>query len=219
MEGLLYQVAYALRHHRTFLVALDSWVLIITVAVPLLAALGRFPGPWSLAVTIAVAGAALTIALAAARQRGYIRFIPEPNQPAYEEPVAPLEPEERVPIRATGTFAVSGMHRYRVEVSAAFTTFETREHALLAQVPHSHLLFLAWSPRGEVGWWYIFFRPEHIQEIVQGEIWFGLRRRPALKIVFQAGPAGRETVYLSFDDPQQRRRVLADLRRDAKRNA
>jgi len=49
----------------------------------------------------------------------------------------------------------------------------------------------------------------------QIEVHFGLWPRLALKVVYQAESGSQETVYLSFDHPEQREIVLADLRRDA----
>ena len=129
--------------------------------------------------------------------------------------VPQLAPEEKVPVRASGHFEVSGMRRYFVEAQAYFETVETREHILIVWIPRRSLPGLAASPREEVGLWYAFFMPATIREIEVGEVHFGLRPRPALKVVYQAESGSQETVYLSFDRPEQREIVLADLRRDA----
>ena len=127
----------------------------------------------------------------------------------------PLVPDEKVLLRATGHFEVSGMRRYFVEIIAAFSTLETREHVVMGWIPPSRFLLLASWPKAEVGMWYIFFKPEAIREIAVGEVHFGLRARPAIRINYRRDKGGEETLYLSFDDTLQRRRVLEDLRRDA----
>ena len=107
------------------------------------------------------------------------------------------------------------MRRYFVEAQAYFETVETGEHIIIAWIPCWSLLGLVASPRGEVGLWYVFFMPATIKEIEVGKVYFGLRPRPALKVVCQSESGSRETVYLSFDHHKQREAVLADLRRDA----
>ncbi len=93
---------------------------------------------------------------------------------------------------------------------------DTREHIVIAWIPLWSLLGLAASPREEVGLWYVFFMPATIQEIEVGKVHFGLRSRPALKVVYQSESGSQETIYLSFEHPKQREVVLADLRRDAR---
>ncbi|MDH4137110.1 MAG: hypothetical protein OEW09_10410, partial [Anaerolineae bacterium] len=126
-----------------------------------------------------------------------------------------LAPEEKVPVWASGHFEVSGMRRYFVEARAYFETVETREHIIIAWMPHRSLLGLAASPREEVGLWYVFFMPATIKEIEVGQVHFGLRPRPALKVVYQSESGSLEMVYLSFDHHERQEAVLADLRRDA----
>ena len=57
--------------------------------------------------------------------------------------------------------------------------------------------------------------PATVKEIEVGTVHFGLRPRPALKVIYQSESGSRETVYLSFDHREQQEAVLADLRRDA----
>ena len=100
-----------------------------------------------------------------------------------------------------------------MEATADFATMETREHIVMARVLDSR--FLAGAPKGDVGWWYIFFKPHTIRGIEVGQVRFGLRSRPAIKLI-TTSEGKVEPVYLSFDDPLQMQRVLEDLCRDAK---
>jgi hypothetical protein len=134
-----------------------------------------------------------------------------------ESPSSPNPPElasdEKVAVRATGLFEVRGERRYLVEVIADFATMETREHIVMARM--LDLRFLAGAPKDDAGWWYIFFKPHTIRRIEVGQVHFGLRARPAIKLRYQTKEGKVEPVHLSFDDPLQMQRVLEDLRRDA----
>jgi hypothetical protein len=90
---------------------------------------------------------------------------------------------------------------------------ETREHIVMARMLDVH--FLVGAPKDDAGWWYIFFKPHTIRGIEVGEIHFGLRTRPAIKLGYSTVERKVEPVYLSFDDPLQMQQVLEDLRRDA----
>jgi hypothetical protein len=210
-RALLYRLAYEMRRHWLLAVRLDHWLIVAVVLTLLLVVLERFPGPLSLAALIILGGLLLVAGLIVARRHDYVNFAPGPPPANLLESLPPLKAEEKIPLHASGFFEVSGMRRYWVEAQAAFTVFETGECALLARVPRSHLLFLAWTPGEEAGWWYIFFRPEQIRRVTPGQLSFGLGRRPALRIIFQAEAASEEIVHLSFDDPLQLQQVLLFL--------
>jgi hypothetical protein len=147
------------------------------------------------------------------RQRGFLRFEPEPF--AAEVEADPLPFPDTINLRASGSFAVSGMQRYFVEAAAQYQTFHTRERVVMANIPRTSFLFLINSPEAEVGWWYIFFTPKIIQTIEPGILRHGRQTRIALGLTYL--PDGTEvakTLYLTFDTPQARMRVLADLKVD-----
>jgi hypothetical protein len=153
------------------------------------------------------------LALLWARRTRYLIFQRAEHSSSTRD-VPQLAPEEKVPVRASGHFEVSGMRRYFVEAQAYFETVETREHIIIAWIPHRSFLGLAASPREEVGLWYVFFMPATIKKIEVGKAYFGLRSHPALRVVYQSESRSQETVYLSFDHHEQKETVLADLRRD-----
>lgn len=79
--------------------------------------------------------------------------------------------------------------------------------------------FLVGAPKDDVGWWYVFFKPHMIEGIEVGQVHFGLRARPAIKLGYKTAEEKVEPVYLSFNDPLQMQQVLQDLRRDDKTNS
>lgn len=208
--GLALKLSYLMSRYRLGLLPLSYLPAILALASALAARAGLLEvGHALLAVALCII---LTSILLLARRQGYIIFRQGKEEATPE--FTPLVPDEKVLLRATGHFEVSGMRRYFVEVVAAFSTLETREHVVMGWIPPSRFLLLASWPKVEVGMWYIFFKPEAIEEIAVGEVHFGLRARPALRISYR-DKGRQETLYLSFDDTLQRQRVLEDLRRDA----
>jgi hypothetical protein len=215
--GFVLKISYRLKRLRLWGQPLNRWLFflcllgVLTVATDLIES-----GPVADAVVILV-GLGLMLALLWAGRTRYLIFrrAEHPSLSDSVTDVPQLAPEEKVPVRSSGHFEVSGMRRYFVEAQAYFETVETREHIIIAWTPQRDLLGLAASPREETGLWYIFFMPATIQGVEVGEVHFGLRPRPALKVVYQSEAGSRETVYLSFDHPEQQEAVLADLRCDA----
>jgi hypothetical protein len=114
---------------------------------------------------------------------------------------------------------VSGMNRYFVEERAYYQAFETRERVIMVNVPLTRLLLLSHSPELEVGWWYSFFTPQTLQEVDVGVIYFGLKPRPALRLIYHPKEVKvPKTVYLSFDHDEYHNQILADLCADQKIN-
>jgi hypothetical protein len=146
-----------------------------------------------------------------AKRQGFIAF----RRSELSPPPHPheLAPDEKAAVRATGLFEVRDKQRYFVEVTADFATMETREHIVMGRMLDAR--FLVGVPKADAGWWYIFFKPHMIREIAGGQVHFGLRTRPAIKLGYRTEEGKVGTVYLSFDDPLQMQQVLEDLRRDA----
>lgn len=151
------------------------------------------------------------------RRRGYLHFEPHPLSEAI--PADPLPASKKIPIRASGNFSVSNRTRYFVEETAFYQTFKTRERMIMVAIEPSRYLLLAQSLEAEIGWWYTFFTPQVIQAIEPGQVRFGARLRPALRITYHSLETDTpEILYLSFNSPEARRQVLADLRADSKYN-
>ena len=213
-QGLILKINYRLNRLRLWGQPLNRWLFFLSLlGIPAVALDLIESGPITDAVVI-LACLSLMLALLWAGRTRYLIFRRAEN-PSLTTDGPQLAPEEKVPVRASGHFEVSGMRRYFVEAQAYFETVETREHIIIAWTPRWSLLGLADSPREEVGLWYVFFMPATIKEIEVGEVHFGPQPRLALKVVYQSGSGSRETVYLSFEHHEQREVVLADLRRDA----
>jgi hypothetical protein len=153
------------------------------------------------------------IAIWRVRRRGFLHFEPETlNSNTSSDSL--LFPE-KIPIHASGNFAVGGMTRYFVEESAYYQTFQTRERVVMVQILDTRYFWLIQSPENETGWWYTFFTPETIQSFEPGQVCFGPRKRPALRLTYLPKEAETpQTLYLSFDTAEQRNQVSADLYAD-----
>jgi hypothetical protein len=200
---------YQLNRHRLGPLRLNLVPLLFALASGLIWRVGGLLGEQT-ALIIALCLILVLVTLLAKRmgfiifRRGELSPSPNPRE---------LAPDEKVAVRATGLFEVRGERRYFVEAIADFATMETREHIVMARM--LDLRFLVGAPKDDAGWWYIFFKPHTIREIEVGQVYFGLRARPAIKLGYSTKEKKVELAYLSFDDPLQMQRVLEDLRRDA----
>lgn len=147
-----------------------------------------------------------------AHQRHYIVF--RQGGPRATDAAADLHPEEKVRVRASGVFEVSGMARYLVEVPGMFWTTLLAEHIVAAQVRGLNLLGVG-VPAEERGWWYAFVEPGQVLNVAPGELCFGLRLRPAVRIVC-GGSRTNQTLYLSCDSAEQQARLLKELETKAR---
>lgn len=222
--GGLLRLGYRLWQHRIGPWSLGYWPLLVGT-IWLASAYRRVT--WPCALTFSAVALALAGIMLIARQQGYLRFRQDESLAAHLPPgVAAIEPDEKIPIRASGLLEVKDARRYLVEAEADFATMETREHIVMARIPHSRMWLVARSLEEDEGWWYAFVRPAHIRRIRTGWLCHGLRPRPALELVYQrrrlvAGKsqpkeiATEETVYLSVAESLTLHRLLEDLARDA----
>lgn len=207
MVGRLLKLSHQLSRHYYGALPVGVWVVVIGLLVAVIGLWQRWPLIVPvLAGLIALAGLALLIW---GRVQRYHRFVPARSAKAPEAPHTPLRGLEHIKIRATGKLSVEGKEGFFVDLEAIYHTFETREHAVMAHVPWSRFL-LARSRRQYVGMWYAFFKPEDIRDIEIGELEYGLRRRPALRLRYQ-GPKREEMVLLAFSNESDLARALSDL--------
>jgi hypothetical protein len=120
-----------------------------------------------------------------------------------------LVADQKLLVRGSGFFEVSNMRRYLVEVPVVFWTTELAEHILAAKVRAANILGIG-VPAVERGWWYLFLDPPKVTEIVPGQVCFGLRCRPAVRVSY--GEKGRDVLYLSCDTGEQLATLLCELR-------
>jgi len=210
--GLILKASYQLSRHRIGPLRLNLVPLVLALASGLIWwKVGGLTGKQ--AILIIVLCLILVLVTLLAKRQGFIIFRKDEGElpPSSDRPE--LAPDEKAAVRATGLFEVRGERRYFVEATADFATMETREHIVMARMLDSR--FLVGAPKQDAGWWFIFFMPHTIREIEVGQVRFGLRARPAIKLI-TTSEGKVEPVYLSFDDPLQMQRVLEDLCRDAK---
>jgi len=210
--GLILKASYQLNRHRIGPLRLNLVPLLFALASGLIWwKVGGLTGEQT--ILIIVLCLILVLVTLLAKRQGFIIFRRSEGELTSFPDCPELLPYEEVAVRATGLFEVRGEQRYFVEATADFATMETREHIVMARMLDSR--FLVGAPKGDVGWWYIFFKPLMIREIEVGEVHFGLRARPAIKLGYKTDEGKVEPVYLSFDEPLQMQRVLEDLCRDA----
>ena len=206
--GLIFAPAYALRRSKLGFLRLHIGAMLLCL---LGATYVTYRG-WRDGFTLAQAAlivfllVLVGLLLWADAQR-YVVFRPRPV--VASEEAMELAPEQKLFLRGTGFFEVNEMRRYLVDVPVVFWPTQLAEHILAAKVRAFNFLGIG-VPSGERGWWYIFLEPPHVVDITPGELCFGFRLRPAVRVLFKT-PKGREVVYLSCNDSEQLAIVLGEL--------
>lgn len=217
MIGVVLQSAYRLRRHLWLGWPLSRWLEFLLLVAALVALIQCWPRPWPAALLGLLLLGCVAL-LTWAKQRRYVHFEakPFPAPASHNKPsLPPLGKEELVPVRASGWFTVEGQGQHYIELEADFETVGTREHIVLGRVRSSRFLLLGRWPGYELGWWYIFFRPDMIRRVELGHLHFGPQPCLALQVVYAPDNETAQTVYLSFDDGTALRRVWHDLLLDA----
>jgi hypothetical protein len=99
---------------------------------------------------------------------------------------------------------------------ARYSFVSTREHIVMVRVEPTRFLWFAKSRRAQIGWWYAFFRPQHVSRVETGYISDGLKMRPGLALTFSSENSPKEeTIYLAFADTATLWRVIDDVQLDA----
>lgn len=230
MTARVLKLVYSLRYHLLGNWSLYRWVVTLSLAVIAgillrnwITGFGRAGlGSWALLILLFLALLSLTWLRRWAHRRLYVLF--EAQSGAARPLGRPLDPTEKILIHATGQYEVAGKSHFFANLLAYWRTFATREHAVMAIVHRSRFLWLGQVPEEDLGMWYIFFRPEHMEEVVPGQITFGVERCLALQVRYVRPPEPgsmrrqqplRQTVYLIFDNEEGRRSIWADLLADA----
>lgn len=224
------KLAYQLRSHRFGGWTLDRWGVTLAWGTALVIVLqwlwrGRpvLPGwHWLVLALLVLGGLALLILRDWAARSRYVVFVPQSGRAAHAG--RPRAPEEKLPVRATGRFAVQTKTQFLANLQAYWRTYASREHAVLAIEVTSRFLGLGRTPDEDLGMWYIFLRPEVIQGISAGELTYGVKSAPALRITYRSTPPAiegkrppkptTEMAYLAFEDEAGRDAVWADLLAD-----
>ncbi len=232
MKGRLWALAYRMQLFQIGSTTIQRTVLSLAWGVPVaILALWFLRGMpqvsllhWLVMAFLVLVAASVTVLVVCSRREQFVDFVRQPEV----RPPQPmgLDPSDKTQVHATGGFEVEGKRHQYVDLLAYWRTFSTREHAVMAILHASRLLGIARVPEDHVGMWYIFFRPEMIESIDAGSMTHGRDRRQALRIRYWRTPEAKddrharrakpilETVFLSFGDDGERRRVWADLLAD-----
>jgi hypothetical protein len=231
LEGLIYQFVYNLDQHRLLNIRLRYWLFLLCIILPLTAWLKVWEASRLTAAFLTLGALCVNSAIWWAARQRFVRFVERSsnhasvdaaqeegaNEPSNQQATdQPLPAMSQVRVCATGLFEVSGKTHYFVETPADYTTFETREHCLMAHVTTSRFLLVGASSANAVGWWYSFFQPAMIRSVASGWLHFGLHPRPALRLEVTSSDDRKEKIFhLSFDNEAARSLILADLCYDA----
>jgi hypothetical protein len=172
--GAVLKFVYRLRRHRWLGWSLARWLGLLLLVGAVAALIQEWPQP-RLAGLLAVGLLAYVLLLGWAARKEFLHFIPDADaggEPRSRNTASPLGRGQKVPLRASGFFAVEGNEQRFVDLGADFETTGTREHMVLARVhPSRFLLFCTW-PKSELGWWYVFFQPDMIRQVTRGRLYF-----------------------------------------------
>ncbi len=220
LKGLIHKTTYLLSRHYLGGWALLRWLILLLLIAPALALVKAvFQTPawgWLELGGASLFSVILFLIVWQSKRRGFMRFRAAPSPSSPSIPPSELPHLEKITLRASGNFRVKGVTRYFVEESALYQSFATKERAIMVNIPFSRFMLLAHSPNAEIGWWYSFFTPESLVNYQSGTLYFGAIPRPALQLRYHPdkGNNKTETLYLSFDSPQDLAIVLADLQAD-----
>jgi hypothetical protein len=220
-DGLLYLLA------RAQITAFPAANWIVGAAMVALALLALQGGVWGW-LGLALLAAALTLRVVVWRRtrRDWVHFEPlaEParSQPPAAPAMAPLSPNQKLPVHVTGCLEVGNKVRRFALLPGFYRTFATREHALLCLCRGGRRLLLAGWPENEEGLWYAFAQPSALRRIDRGVVRYGAHRLPTLALEVDAIPTrGRprrravERLLISAEE-HLLDRIEADLRLDAR---
>lgn len=183
-----YLLLYWTRRRRVAGLSISTWILLGLLTMFLATLLGNRSS--ALAVVWLGLAFLLLIAYIVAGRMGYKHFVNASDlelDPAFAAP----RYEHRVPLRATGIFAVRNRENYVLERRAEYW-----------RVPIGHHVFMVQQQRGR--FLYQLVEPENIIAVEPGFLLFGREPRTALAVSFRVswGPDyAYEPRYAAIEDP------------------
>jgi hypothetical protein len=217
--GMLLKLAYCLRRHLWGAWSLAHWLGLLLAVCTVVVAIRYWPS-FGAALLLGVLLVVWIAFLRWADRKGYVHYRVESVADTLlseASPRAPLRPEKLVPVKASGWFSVEGNDQYLVDAEADMQITGLGERIVMARVHPSRFLLLGRWPAYELGWWYIFFFPAHVQDLSVGHMSFGPRSRVAIRLTYALDGGPRQTVYLTSDEASVLRVVRDDLQRELSR--
>ncbi len=217
LDSLLY-LASRLHFGGMPLLRWPQWLCFFVIVI---AALGLLPGQswWIGGALLLWLG--LQVIFHLRRRRDFVTFSERALPSVLPQP---MPVSNKIPIFATGVFAVENKQQRYTWLPGFYRTFATREHALLCQVAAEPFWPICQWSEAEQGLWYIFFTPSAIDKIHVGTLAFGRHNRPALAIHYREPvvttdkprPPIMRIVYVACQQESDLHRILADLLVDGK---
>ena len=217
LQGLA-PLLYALHRFHLGGIPLARYLAGLWIIIALFAIVGLIPGRWitaSVALLLFVGQIALNVRH---RRQHYVHFEHAPAPPLQDRP---LEPNEKLPVYATGLLNVEGRYQTYSALPGFYRTFATGEHAVLCLVQERRWLGLFTWPVEELGMWYAFVNPTEIEQLTWGTLHFGKVAQPALAVQYRLeippGPRRKkseirqELLYLATPEVGDARRMYVDL--------
>jgi hypothetical protein len=230
MTARLYKLAYQMKLHQFGDWSLERWAATLAwlaAAVIVLQWLirGRPALPlwhWFVVAVVVLFALGWPVYRRIAERHGFLVF--QGTAAAVLPPPIKMDPEDKVPVRATGTFEVAEKRHFFTELEAYWRTYGSREHAVLAKAEASRFLLVGKTPADVRGMWYLFFKPQDIRGIEPGQVAYGVQSGPALRVAYMMTPyeEGKKrqkkpykaVTVLRFSNDTDREKVWADLRYD-----
>ena len=146
-----------------------------------------------------ISGLAAIAVMRWCQRRGFLLFVPVRE-------IAPgeggqLGVEERLLLRGSGTFAVGERKQHLLEVPISFWRTGMGEHVMAARMAPFQVLGLVGVSGDEAGWWYAFIAADGVHALVEGDLYYGTRRRRGVRVTWAAGEDITET-HFTGDDRQ-----------------
>ena len=163
------------------------------------------PGTPALPIVLVLANAAFVLVWGGTWMTHYVVFQKRSGGPLVPEGrQAGSADAEPIDMRAAGKFQLGSFRERFVEVPAASTILPSGELAIAVHVDAS-IDFGLFGKQRRAGTWILHLSGAH--SVAQGFLYYGARRRPALRYQGQAGDSG----VLSFASEEQCARVSREL--------
>ncbi len=217
----MYALMHALNRRSLLGIRLATWARWLPIIALLAGWVMDWPPPVMVALLLFVVW--INYSLWRAKRDNYNRFVPLPSGPLPETTDAVLPPNQRLAVRATGLFSVSGRDNQLLLRPAHYWRVPLGDHVIMAEEEPGKYL-------------YQFFDAQSLQELREGLLLFGPQPTASLAVsflarwgpeytrfgqVYEAGhhegpPAKRVTIYLSTEDEAIRHLIRQTIIGDAR---